>query len=384
MNIERKNPGQDKEGLVDEAVRVIREVRVPQGPPAEVVESVLAAGNREQSKFEKGRFKMNRLMKIAAAILIVVGIGTVIGLLTQGNGMTSIAWADVGSTLERARTICFTMTVDKGGTIHYSGKTMYTAPGMTRLETADSVTIFDWAKGRFLVLDLKNKTAHGALITEIKNPWQDNWFEELRKVVGNPKADTVGEKVINGQTTKGWRVTSGGEIATVWADAETAEPIRVEFEVEQERIVMSNFEFNKELDESLFSFKVPDDYGLHTMTNMKGSDPSVEDVAGLLRIWAKGNERKFPLSLDTGPWYEAARKVDWRTEKTDAATLNSMIFRAFWFLHAESGWKYMGAEVALGDGDTAIFWHKAKGSEKYKIIYGDLSIKELAEVDLPR
>ena len=161
-------------------------------------------------------------------------------------------------------------------------------------------------------------------------------------------------------------------------------PSQVEFEVEQERIVMSNFEFNKGLDESLFSFKVPDDYGLQTMTNMKGSDPSVEDVAGLLRIWAKGNERKFPLSLDTGPWYEAARKVDWRTEKGDAATLNSMIFRAFWFLHAEAGWKYVGAGVALGDESKAIFWYKPAGSDSYKVIYGDLSIKELAEEDLPR
>ena len=63
MNAERKNSGQDREGLIDKAVRAVREVRVPEGPPADVVESVLAAGNREQDKPAKGRFRMNRIIK---------------------------------------------------------------------------------------------------------------------------------------------------------------------------------------------------------------------------------------------------------------------------------------------------------------------------------
>ncbi len=50
MNAKGNNFGQDRERVVDEAVRAIREVRVPEGPPADVVERVLAAGNREQSK----------------------------------------------------------------------------------------------------------------------------------------------------------------------------------------------------------------------------------------------------------------------------------------------------------------------------------------------
>ena len=66
-----------------------------------------AAANPEQSTFAKGRFKMNRLMKIAAAILIVVAIGA--GVMWFAERTASIAWADVGTVVERARTICFTM-----------------------------------------------------------------------------------------------------------------------------------------------------------------------------------------------------------------------------------------------------------------------------------
>ena len=122
-------------------------------------------GTSEPKETQKRGINMNRIAKIAATILVVVGIGAGIVLLTQGNGTASIAWADVGAAVERARTICFTMTVDKGGAIHYSGKTMYAAPGLTRLETTDSVTIFDRAKGRFLTLDTKNKTARPASAT---------------------------------------------------------------------------------------------------------------------------------------------------------------------------------------------------------------------------
>ena len=50
----------------------------------------------------------------------------------------------------------------------------------------------------------------------------------------------------------------------------------------------------------------------------------------------------------------------------------------------ESDWHYAGKGVKLGDADTAIFWYKPEGSQMYEVIYGDLSIKKLAEGDLPR
>ena len=65
------------------------------------------------------------------------------------------------------------------------------------------------------------------------------------------------------------------------------------------------------------------------------------------------------------------------TDATKKYLESSMISRAFWFLNARSGWEYVGAGVKLGDAATAIFWHKPKGSETYKVIYGDLTIKEL-------
>ncbi len=384
MNIERKNPGQDKEGVVDEAVRAIREVRVPEGPPAEVVARVLAAGNREQSKFAKGRFnKMNRLMKIAAVILIVVGIG--VGIMWFAEGSTSVAWADVGATFERARTICFTMTKEKGEGLEYSCRMMYSEPGLTRMESEGFIFIGDWANGRFLTLIPQSKTAHSGIVDELENPYHKNWLDHLREqIVGNKKVVELGTKELAGRTARGWRLQGKRATGTVWADAKTAELIRVEIEEGYGKWTMSDFEFDKELDESLFSLEPPDDYGLHTTATMKASEPRIEDVAGLLRIWAMGCDNRFPKNLHSWEFLKAVEDLDWRTVGGDEATLQDMMSRAFWLLYGESGWKYVGAGVALGDGDTAIFWHRRKGSEKYKVIYGDLSIKEMAKADLPK
>jgi len=54
------------------------------------------------------------------------------------------------------------------------------------------------------------------------------------------------------------------------------------------------------------------------------------------------------------------------------------------FFKGEGKWIYAGKGVKLGDANTAIFWYRPKGSEKYHVIYGDLSVKETAEADLPR
>jgi len=388
MNEHRNNSPQKENQIVDCAARALREIHVPQGPPPEVLEAVLAAAatsaNEGQKSFPKRRFRMSRIAKIAAAILIIAAVAATITLLTRTHGTVSIAWADVGAVVEKAQTICFRMTVDMGQATRYSCKTMYMEPGLMRQESENFIAIFDWANGHFLTLIPKSKSAHSSLVTALDNPYSKNWLDDLKKIVGHKRAQDIGTKEIAGRMARGWQVEQAGETVTVWADAKTAELIQVGFEDKQQRVVMSDFEFNKELDKSLFNLKPPDDYKYHTIVTMKASEPSIEDMAGLLRIWAKGSENKFPSNLNPWEFPQAAQKVDWTTEEADEATLEAMISRAFWFLFSNPVSKYVGAGVTLGDKDTVIFWHKPKGSDKYKVIYGDLNIKDVSPEDLPK
>ena len=45
---------------------------------------------------------------------------------------------------------------------------------------------------------------------------------------------------------------------------------------------------------------------------------------------------------------------------------------------------YEGAGVEVGDAGMAVFWYKPKDSETYKVIYGDLSVRDVAPEDLPK
>jgi hypothetical protein len=53
-------------------------------------------------------------------------------------------------------------------------------------------------------------------------------------------------------------------------------------------------------------------------------------------------------------------------------------------LPAESNWNYAGENIKFGDAQTPIFWYQSTGSQTYRIIYGDLSVKDVAPEDLPK
>ena len=53
-------------------------------------------------------------------------------------------------------------------------------------------------------------------------------------------------------------------------------------------------------------------------------------------------------------------------------------------LESQGQWKYAGAGVKLGDANTAIFWYQPKDSATYRVIYGDLSVKDVAPENLPK
>ena len=50
---------------------------------------------------------------------------------------------------------------------------------------------------------------------------------------------------------------------------------------------------------------------------------------------------------------------------------------------AEGSWKYLGKGVKLGDKDRMVCWYRPKGSRTYRVVHGDLSVKEVEPEDLP-
>jgi len=53
-------------------------------------------------------------------------------------------------------------------------------------------------------------------------------------------------------------------------------------------------------------------------------------------------------------------------------------------LKAENDWHYVGKNVKLGDAESPVCWYRPEGSETYRVIYGDLSVKDVAAGDWPK
>ena len=53
-------------------------------------------------------------------------------------------------------------------------------------------------------------------------------------------------------------------------------------------------------------------------------------------------------------------------------------------LKAENDWHYVGANVKLGDAKSPVCWYRPDDSKTYRVIYGDLSVKDVAPEDLPK
>ena len=63
------------------------------------------------------------------------------------------------------------------------------------------------------------------------------------------------------------------------------------------------------------------------------------------------------------------------------------INRGIMFAHTlpeDCDWHYAGEDAKFGDAETAIFWYRPEGSETYRVIYSDLSVKDVAPGNLPK
>jgi hypothetical protein len=52
-------------------------------------------------------------------------------------------------------------------------------------------------------------------------------------------------------------------------------------------------------------------------------------------------------------------------------------------LEPKNDWHYVGKDVKFGDAESPVCWYRPTDSETYRVIYGDLSIRDVAPENLP-
>ena len=322
--------------------------------------------------------------------------------LVSSGGKSAVAVDQVVDNMVNAKTAKFEMIVKVTGQPQQKFDAFYMAPSHFRQEIAGGmVNIADWEQGRMIGLNESTKQATLVklvnLTEEHKTGSQMNQFdmirERLRQATENPETEveSLGEKRIDGRDLVGFRFPESVQPMTIWADPITHFPVRIESTMvgpPQTEVVMSNYEFNVDLDESLFSMEIPDDYKVIEM-EVDATPPTEADFIASLKMGCEMSGGQFPDGFDAvaigayvgkaiasqslaaadGPSPELLEKV-------------AKLSRGFQFamtLPKTANAHYAGQNVKLGDSDRPIFWYKPEGPETYRVLYADLSVKETAK-----
>jgi hypothetical protein len=270
-------------------------------------------------------------------------------------------------------------------------RTISNMPGMTQ--------IIDLENGKMLVLlDAEEKTA---VYVDIKGQLQERtggYIEFVRKVLmelkDSQKVEKLGEQEIEGQKAIGFTgrgLIGDGEVK-IWANPKTAVPIRVELQIGRLFVILKNFKFDEPIEESEVSMNVPEGYTLEEAEAdfTKGTE---EDFIESLRIWAKILlDGTFPEAVGTESFMKQMPLLGEKLAQSglsedEAGKLGMTLPRGMFFLQlleTEDKYHYAGKGVKLGDADKAIFWYRPEGSDTYRVIYGDLSVKDVSEENLPK
>ncbi len=454
------------------AVNALRQTTVPNGPSPEDVTKLIAtlektAPQPSTSTLKKRTLAMKSITKMAVAATVLLTLGSFFAWTFSGGAFTSIALANVAEALDSLRSATFDMTSEAKGEkgqppATATGKGFFLAPSHQRMEisvdsakiTMNHVTIVDGQTGKSITLmpnqnlavamDMKKMQEEMKKTGKLPKDASADVFETVRRLVREgssgtgEKAERLGKKEINGRMAVGFRTQTNMMDMTLWADPETAWPIRVEVVMDMMtgvRMVMNNFRYNVDLDPSLFSLEPPAGYSTQAM---EVTMPLEEDLLRTLRTLAEQGKGQFPAKLGMNkevmePLMAGIEtEMDKRTQDKMNAAMDKIAAKYggkeklkakygkeippammaeftkatsslmqeqmkkripliqkrmqgitfYMMLKPENDPHYAGAGIKLGTPDRPILWYKPTDAEKYHVIYADLSIQEITPEEL--
>ncbi len=374
------------------------------------------------------------ITKIAAAVVIIISILIAVHYFNGPVNITSPVFADVIEQIYQARSVTYLQTFHPGKSREFTTEKMIIESGIMRSELPyGDITIFDFSGGKNLHLMLHSKTA--ILTHRVGRPRGNkllNYLDWL-STIHEEEGIFTGQQELDGKITNVFVTEKPFEKTTVWVNPETNLPVRVKMEQwpnpdkdiivpkmslhladfggsanlsnsilmfggkgiqEEMTIVLSDFVWDAELDETLFSLEPPEGYTLEEK-QFDVSDAGENNLIEALGFWTEMSEGMFPSKInDLGDPNEVRllliakfdRDGDPKEEFDQAMQQMNKILKGLVFAQeriVDDNWYYDGQGVKLGDAYTPICWWKSEDSSDYRVIYGDLSIGNLPEEDLP-
>jgi len=224
------------------------------------------------------------ITKLAAATVIIIGL--LIGIYLFGGpiDVTSVAWADVAQKVDQIQTFTFRTSQKGAGIVGVYETQVYNSS-----KYGKKIDVYQ--NGR-IVMHTYVLTAEKATITIMpagkkcqRTPLTEEEFQrelqeaDPREVVRqfmSMKYEKLGSSKIGGVEVEGVEVENPeivadmfeSAIGRLWIDVETELPVRIEIdgvssrELGQMHMVVDKFQWNVELDASVFEPNIPPDYTL--------------------------------------------------------------------------------------------------------------------------
>jgi outer membrane lipoprotein-sorting protein len=357
----------------------------------------------------------NKMTKLAAAAMIVIGV--FVGFeIFKGTG--SVSWAQVRQQVAAVKAVMYKAKVDA---------TENGQPFQLQIEATladEHGTRMDTYMGKQLLgrsFTLADKKTHISIFPAQKKYIEVELTEKIRIENGDPKLiveaflkgdyKELGRREINGVTLEGIQShgvsptagVPGGAglmealeelstkvIASLWVDVATGWPVEISFDItdenggEQMTIVVSDFQWDAQIDPTAFASVIPEGYELMYKVNAENLEEGNQLVEGL-RYFAQINDGKYPAKLsirdvlgELGNIYRA--KSGDPSFKIDDANVSTLKYGAQYFGELEAEGKepvYRGATVTAADSDKVLLrWKLDDG--RYRVIFGDLRIEDVS------
>ena len=428
--------------LLDKAVSAVLSEEVPPGPPASVACHLTETWQQSMNGSTRRRVK-SRLVSLGLAAFVIIGCAISWQLL---DARGSIALADVAKEFHRAKSIQFRRIyyVHVYGNADHSSvwrnvsceECNFKSPGFRR-EVNFGVNGTPWHiitgdAVRGITLDLR-VTQKEATLTEEGPPTAfqlrqglpstltalEDWLEygEVRK--------ELGMREIQGRNVVGLRVGRFDREADFWVDRQTRQIVRcldptaAEYDPENDPVaknrippnakdnghgqeikgsVWTDIIYDPPLDEAQYVLTPPDDY---KVKRIRYREPVEKDLLEWLEVFAQVRGGTFtddenspsfkfgeediignkPADQRT-PWEEKFIRGYVEKEEVSLKGGGQSVVVMFNLMYRDT-WHYQGKGVKLGDAKTPVCWYRPHGKTDYRVIYGDLRVRDVAPNELP-
>jgi len=330
---------------------------------------------------------------------IAASLASAFGATFLFSGSDS-AFADAVQRLRTIKNISFAMTITvESESPELGSKQNFTdlqkhnvyamADGRVRIESQDGIMLFNSNDGKFFINHAEQEFSHLESpkdfdqIEELSFNYLD-WFESLRSKRIKP-VEELGKKTLHGIESEGFLVKDDGSEITIWVDPNTDHLVQVELEQSEKQpnftilvsMVMHEFEYDSDLEDSIFEFKPPAGYNRVDFENPPNDLTTEQGFIDGLHAFVEQADGKFPESLDA-----SSLVVMPSGESVSEKVMTSAIgVQTFVMLSNEH--QYLGAGKNQSDDRSIVFWYRESDTNKLRAVYNDFTAAEIQENQLP-